>query len=157
MHINVTKLKCILKDTKAINSKSISLVGAKFVVFSYFFFLRSENVSYYAQSVSRLILLDARPLFCAFYSFFPLLFRIDFWLRLLHQNYTRVTYIKSWGTQEPSGEVSHNVAVPVVDLHVSEVSGLFIWFLGCFLLISGGLERGPKHKIWRNMKAGFLN
>ena len=96
------------------------------------------------QSVSRLLLLDVSPLFLRFLLFFPLLFCVNFWLRLLHQNYTRCTYTKSWGTQEPSGEVSHNVAVPVVDLHVSEVSGLFIWFLGFFLLISGGLERTRK-------------
>ena len=59
--------------------------------------------------------------FYTFNSFFPPLFRSDFWLRLLHQKYTAVPYIVSWYTQEPSGEVSHDVAVAVVVRDVGEV------------------------------------
>ena len=38
-----------------------------------------------------------------------------------HQTYTGVTYIKSWDTKKPSGEVSHEVAIAVVVLDVGEV------------------------------------
>ena len=55
-----------------------------------------------------------------FTPFFSPLFRIDFWLCSLHQNDTRVTNIKSYDTQEPSGEVSPDLAVPLVHLDVAK-------------------------------------
>ena len=42
----------------------------------------------------------------------------------MHQNYTRLTYIKSYDTQEASGEVSPDLAVPLGVLDVGEVGEL---------------------------------
>ena len=70
--------------------------------------------------------------FLAFHSFFPPLFRIDFWPCLHHQNDTRVTYIKSHDTQKTSGEVSPDVAVPLGVLDANEVDVISSRFLCLF-------------------------
>ena len=59
--------------------------------------------------------------FFHFLLLFAMIFRDDFWRRSLYKRYTRGTYIKSHYTQEPSGEVSPDLAVPLGALDVGEV------------------------------------
>ena len=51
----------------------------------------------------------------------------------MHQNYTRVTYIKSYDTQEPYGEVSPDLAVPLVDVEAGEVDVISSRYIYLFL------------------------
>ena len=85
--------------------------------------------------------------FLLFTPFFSTLFRIDFSLRSLDQNKMRVAYIKSYDTQEPSGVVSPNLAVPLVHLDVVEVGGQFLPDIFVYFErnegISIGLESSP--------------
>ena len=86
-------------------------------------------------------------LFFAFNSFFSTAyFATTFDYLRRHHNYTRATYIKSFDTQESSGEVSSDLAVAVVVLDVREVSFNFFKISSHFCLHWedwGGLDRSP--------------
>ena len=56
------------------------------------------------------------------------------------QNDTKVTWIKSQYIQEPSGEVSLDLAVPLDQLDVGEVGGQLLQDFCLFLEDTGGLK-----------------